>query len=193
MHGPSIFSWFFRGFSLNSDPAMQGRRIRIFFNFEKVVMNGTVSIDLPSQKHKKMNLQDANLMKLLADLKNIVFEKSLKDFRDSRRPKKLRMLINIQCWRYLDRETLTPTIEYTLSQTKIIKISNILFFVSKISRIEILPDKPWKYSPRPFQRARARWYRPNRKKVSQNRKLSFGFLLIFSLSRLTYWSCGIWA
>ena len=55
---------------------MQGRRIRIFFNFEKVVMNGTVSMDLPSQKHKKMNLQDANLMKLLTDLKNIVFEKS---------------------------------------------------------------------------------------------------------------------
>ena len=76
MHGPSILSCFFRGFSLNSDPAMQGRRIRIFFNFEKVVMNGTVSIDLPSQKHKKMNLQDANLMKLLTDLKNIVFEKS---------------------------------------------------------------------------------------------------------------------
>ena len=55
---------------------MQGRRIRIFFNFEKVVMNGTVSIDLPSQKYKKMSLQDANLMKLLTDLKNIVFEKS---------------------------------------------------------------------------------------------------------------------
>ena len=72
----SFFLVFFRGFSLNSDPAMQARRIRIFFNFEKVVMNGTVSIDLPSQKHKKMNLQDANLMKLLTDLKNIVFGKS---------------------------------------------------------------------------------------------------------------------
>ena len=98
--------------------------------FEKMVTDGEVVVNLDGEvdvnpatlQHKKTKLQVHTLIELLTNPKNIVFEKSLKDFRDSRRPKKLRMLINIQCWRYLDRETLTPTIEYTLSQTKIIKI-----------------------------------------------------------------------
>mgnify|MGYP000176795215 CR=1 FL=1 len=79
-----------------------------------MVTDGEVDVNPATLQHKKTKLQVHTLIELLTNPKNIVFEKSLKDFRDSRRPKKLRMLINIQCWRYLDRETLTPTIEYTI-------------------------------------------------------------------------------